>query len=173
LKDSSGAVVGGIFKWWNSALVSFIPSAGFRMSAQYRLTLDLDSLKDFTGNRGGDTLWTRRFRTIDEKSVSTIGGTAADDSSGAPGAIRIVATNIVSKEIRPVALTIPAPGPFLLERVIEGKYAISGFRDADSDGVYSFGTPYPFRPAERFELFPETLKVRARWPLEGVSIRFR
>ena len=65
------------------------------------------------------------------------------------------------------------PGAFVLDRLVEGKYVLSAFRDADSSGTYTYGLPYPFAPSERFVVYPDTVKVRARWDVEGVAIRFR
>lgn len=173
LSDTSRKPVAGSFKWWNSSRLSFIPSAPLQMSMPYAMTVRLDSLTDFSGNRCGDTVWTRKFRTVDGKSVGNIKGTVEDDSTGATGRIFIIATSVSAREIKPRKQALESPGAFVLDRVVEGRYTMSGFRDADGDGVYTYGMPFPFHPSERFDVFPDTLKVRARWPLEGVVIRFR
>ncbi len=173
LSDSSRAQTHGSFKWWGSARAAFIPSAPLVMGMPYTLSVQLDSIRDFAGHASADTPWTRKFRTVDDKMVSSIKGRVEDDSASGAGRIYLIATNISAKESRPVRTTIESPGEFLLERIVEGKYTISGFRDADSDGVYTYGSPYPYHPSERFTVYQDTLKVRARWPLEGVLLRFR
>ncbi len=105
--------------------------------------------------------------------VSSIGGKVEDESTSGAGKIYLSASNISGSNARPVGGAIEAPGKFLLDRIVEGKYTVSGFRDADSDGAYTFGSPFPFHPSERFAVYPDTLKGRARWPLEGVVLRFR
>ena len=173
LRDTSNKPVAGSFRWWSSAQVSFIPSRALSLSTSYLVKVALDSVKDFSGNRAADTVWTRRFQTLEEKAVGSIKGKVVDDSAGAAGTIYVVASNIASRDVKPMNEVLSSPGAFVFERVLEGKYTIAGFRDSNGDGGYSFGMPFPYRPSERFDVFPDTLKVRARWPLEGVVLRFR
>lgn len=173
LSDTSNKPLTGGFKWWNSGGVSFIPAKPLQMSMTYLVKVALDSLQDFSGNRGPDSVWTRRFRTVEEKGVGSIKGKVGDDSAGAAGSFYLMATNISAREVKPMKLVLASPGEFDFERVLEGKYTVAGFRDADGDGAYSYGMPFPYSPSERFDVFPDTLKVRARWPLEGVVLRFR
>jgi len=173
LTDTAQRIVAGGFKWWNSAQASFVPSQPWPLSTPYVLRIALDSLRDLSGNHLRDSLWTRKFSTVDEKTLGSIKGEVRDDSPGARGKIYILAANISNTQLKPRRLVLGSPGPFVLDRVIEGRYTISAFRDADGNGSYSYGTPFPFRPAERFAIFADTLRVRARWPLEGVVISFR
>jgi uncharacterized protein (DUF2141 family) len=173
LTDTAKHAVAGGFKWWNSAQVSFVPSAPLALSTPYVLRIALDSMRDLSGNHLRDSILTRKFSTVDEKTLGSIKGEVRDDSSGARGKIYILAANISNSQVKPRRLVLGSPGPFVLDRVIEGKYTITAFRDADGNGRYSYGTPFPFRPSERFAMFTDTLRVRARWPLEGVVISFR
>jgi uncharacterized protein (DUF2141 family) len=61
---------------------------------------------------------------------------------------------------------------FLVRNLFEGKYTIQAYRDEDGNGEYSPGLPHPFRPSERFAVYPDTVKVRARWSMEGVILKF-
>jgi hypothetical protein len=173
LSDSSGAQVRGQFKWWGSARAAFIPSSPLRMGMPYTVAMRLDSVADFTGHTAAESLLTRKFGALDEKSVGSIKGRVDDDSPSGGGRIHLTASDISATSARPVRVVIDTTGEFLLERLVEGKYTVAGFRDADSNGVYTYGSPFPFRPSERFAVYPDTLKVRARWPLEGVVVRFR
>ena len=100
-------------------------------------------------------------------------GAVADDSTITKGRIIVTATAISSRDIRPQYRTLEKPGPFAFEELPEGQYVLSAIIDVDSNGVYSYGKPFPFQPAERFMQYNDTLKVRARWPLEGIAIRFK
>ena len=64
-------------------------------------------------------------------------------------------------------------GKFLVDHLPEGKYTMSAFVDADSSGSYTFGKPFPYHVSERFTIYPDTLKVRARWGVEGVVLTLR
>ena len=48
-----------------------------------------------------------------------------------------------------------------------GEYLIDFFRDEDGDGRFFRGRPFPRQPAERYTLYPDTIRVRSRWPNEG------
>jgi hypothetical protein len=61
---------------------------------------------------------------------------------------------------------------FALQQIPEGRYILSAFVDSDSSGDYTFGRAHPFRPAERFTLLADTLRVRARWSVENVIVPF-
>jgi len=39
--------------------------------------------------------------------------------------------------------------------------------------MYDSGKPFPFAFSERISHLSDTLKVRARWPLEGVIIQLK
>jgi len=68
-------------------------------------------------------------------------------------------------------ITVPKGSVFGFRELMEGKYRIDGFRDEDGNGAYSPGVPYPFKPAERFGAYQDTVKVRARWGIEGVILK--
>jgi hypothetical protein len=59
-----------------------------------------------------------------------------------------------------------------MDRLPEGRYGIQAFEDLDGNGKYRSGLPYPFLPSARFAVYPDTVKVRARWSVEGVQIKF-
>jgi hypothetical protein len=71
-----------------------------------------------------------------------------------------------------VQTTWAADKTFALRQLPEGRYILSAFVDSDSSGDYTFGRAHPFRPAERFTLLPDTLRVRARWSVENVIVAF-
>jgi hypothetical protein len=70
-------------------------------------------------------------------------------------------------------VVLQSPGGFAIPLLAEGKYTISAIEDIDGSGNYSYGVPHPFAPAGRFSVYPDTVKVRARWGVEGVSLEFR
>ncbi|HMD13183.1 MAG TPA: hypothetical protein VKI62_01015, partial [Bacteroidota bacterium] len=137
------------------------------------LRVVLDSLRDYSGNHFSDSTLLIRFQTIDEKILSSIHGRVTDDGAGAKGTIVVIATNIAEKKMKPRTAVLPSPGNFVMDGLREGQYTFFAFRDADTNGVYSCGRPYPFVPSERFIVYPDTLKLRARWPLEGLTIRLK
>jgi uncharacterized protein (DUF2141 family) len=172
LTDSSGLAVNGIFLWKNSMAVSFLPKPPLKYEMEYKLRIALDSVVDFSGNHSDDSTVVTPFQTVDERALSSIEGTVFDDSTHARGKIFITAMNISNKTVKSKTVVVDTPSVFMFSGLFEGEYTLSAFRDADSNGMYSYGTPFPFVSAERFTIYPDTLKLRARWPLEGVRLHF-
>jgi hypothetical protein len=173
LVDSAKKAVAGRFIWGGSTHVTFLPSPELRLDMAYTARVHLDSVVDLSGNRWKDSVLNRQFSTQQEGSLSSISGTVSDSGNNAKGRIMLRADNIANKGMNPRKLTVGPSASFELNRLAEGRYVITAFRDTDSNGVFSFGKPFPFRPSERFTIYPDTLKLRARWPMEGVTIRFQ
>lgn len=53
-----------------------------------------------------------------------------------------------------------------------GTYRLSAFYDANGNGVYDYGAPFPFRPAERFTVYSGDITIRPRWTIENVRVVF-
>ncbi|MBI5464926.1 MAG: hypothetical protein HY966_08250 [Ignavibacteriales bacterium] len=66
---------------------------------------------------------------------------------------------------------VDSKGAFSFPQVVEGKYVLQSFGDLNGNGEYDTGKPIPFVPSEPLGKQSDTLKVRARWPLEGVRLR--
>jgi hypothetical protein len=173
LADSAGTPVPLRFYWKTGAVCFAIPDGGFRYGKKYKLDVVLDSVVGYGKNRWKDSTHSFAFGSILEDDLSSLEGDVSDSSAAATGAIFITATNISHSSMAPKSLRLIKPGSFVFDKCLEGLYTLSVFRDADSSGKFSYGKPFPFRPSERFVNYPDTLKLRARWPMEGIHIRLR
>ncbi|MBI1805177.1 MAG: Ig-like domain-containing protein [Ignavibacteriae bacterium] len=173
LVDSAKREVPGRMAWSGSARVVFLPIHLLTYGAWYRATMRLDSIVDYAGNRAKDTLLVRRFQTIREDVFGSIAGTITDEAQNVQGKVYLFATDIAGKNARVHQIVLDAPGSFIVEYLPEGKYTLWVFRDVDGNGTYTYGAVFPYHPAERFTIYPDTLKVRARWPLEGVNLQLK
>jgi hypothetical protein len=173
LQDSLAQKVAGAFHWFRSRELFFVPQSPFVFGMAYTLKIRLDSVIDFTGNRGKDSTLTWKFSSVEERSLSSISGSVTDEAKNGTGKIFITATNLTRKGARPKTVRIDSTGVYMIDKLFEGRYTLSAFRDADGNGGYTFGKPYPSEPAERFVNYPDTLKLRPRWPLEGVVIKLK
>jgi hypothetical protein len=145
------------------------PKAALQPMAWYSFRVVLDSIMDSRGNRFRDTTLRIDFQTIDLRSTGTIDGQVLD---GTPkGAAVVTAHSVDMTPPRSQTITVPKGSVFGFREMVEGKYRIDGFRDEDGDGAYTPGAPYPFKPSERFGVFQDTVKVRARWGIEGVILK--
>jgi len=172
LSDSVRIPVGLSTSWPHSRELWLIPQKELQKGMAYTLTIRMDSLADLFGNSYTDSVTSYSLETAGEESMSSISGVVTDDAAGASGVVFITAKNISNNSI-PRILKLDSVKTFTFQNLTEGQYTLSAFRDEDGNGLYSFGKPFPFVKAERFTIYGDTLKLRARWPLEGVTVRFR
>lgn len=134
----------------------------------YTFHVVLDSVRDSRGNLYRDSVFRRSFQTVDLRTTGTIEGRVMDQQGEGKIVVSVQSVDLVPP--RSASAVIGGPGPFALAELVEGKYAVQAYRDADGNGIYSPGQPFPFVPSERFTVYPDTLKVRARWGMEGVVL---
>ncbi len=164
LTDSSRIPLPGRITWLNSAEMEFRPDSLLRPEHFYSVKMAVDSLRDRQGNPLSDTLLTIRFQTINPDTLSEIAGSVRDGAPGRSGPFYITARIPKGSSSEIKAAT---EGAYRFEKIMPGEYLIEFFRDEDGDGRFSPGRPFPWQPAERFALYPDTIQVRSRWPNEG------
>ncbi len=171
--DSSSHEVPAERQWLSPTDLLFKPLRELNSNAWYRFRIVMDSVVDERGNRYRDSVSLLRFQTLDLKTTGTLDGTIVDEKKGSAGEIVVTAASAAQGSPQQRTIRVPQPGPFSITQIVEGKYVLSAYRDADSSRSFSYGLPYPFKPSERFTVYPDTLKVRARWGVEGVVIKLR
>jgi hypothetical protein len=145
------------------------PGTPLKSMAWYSFRVILDSLVDSRGNRFKDTTARTDFQTMDLRSTGTIDGQILDPLPKGPA--MVTAHSVEVNPPRSQTITVPTGSVFGFHELMEGKYRIDGFRDEDGNGAYTPGAPYPFKPSERFGAYQDTVKVRARWGIEGVILK--
>jgi hypothetical protein len=174
LLDSTGLRVSGTFDWETSAAFQFIPRNELQGREWYTLRMPLNAVIGPTGNRGRDSVFVRRFETVDKSKFGSLEGEVIDEtSSNARSVIIVTAKEPRGREARAYEAKVAGGREFDIPRLPEGSYILSAYRDDDNSGMYSFGKPFPFQPSELFAVYGDTVKVRARWPLQGIVIHLR
>jgi hypothetical protein len=173
LADTTGRGLPASLHWPDPLHVVLEPSASLGSKTWYHLLIVLDSLRDLHGLAGGDSTIRLRFETLDFRTTGTIEGAVRDTAGGSKGGeVFVTASSIdLSPPVRKT-VRLRTPGKFAVNQLMEGKYVLDSFRDADSSGNYTYGKVMPFVPSERFAVYPDTVKVRARWAVEGVLISY-
>jgi len=169
LADTLGHTIAGRFSWKNSAHFIFTPNTELAGKTFYRVIMPVDSVFDLFGNRLADTLFVKRFTTIDPDTLSEISGQIIDQDSTASGAFLLTAKPSTGNSHE---LWLAGPGPYCFERILPGIYTIQIYRDQDGNKQYTFGEAFPYKPAERYYVYPDSIHVRSRWPNEGNDISF-
>jgi len=167
--ESDTNIVTGSFNWKNPADVYFLPDSALKSLTPYNIYLTIDAIIDRSGNSLADSTDTLYFRTLNKDTLSAIGGEIIDRNERASGKIFLTAKS----EENSYQIVLDKPGAYRYENILPGIYTINGFRDADSNGVYTYGQAIPFKPAERFFFYPDSIKVRSRWPNDGNDIVFK
>ena len=172
LSDTSDVSLPGMFSWPSPLHVVFDPENSLQYMLTYRISANLDSVLDLSGNPlAPDSTLTLSFTAVNPDTFSSISGTLSDNDSTDTTKIILIARQ--NKTDGPTyRLEMDKPGPYEFKQMLPGVYVIGGFRDRDQNGEYSFGQAIPFQPAERFFVYPDSVKVRARWPNEGNDLTF-
>ncbi len=167
--SAQGVNVPGTLKWINPADFLFFPDSQLKGLTEYTVFAPVDSITDMAGNALADSLFRVYFTTLNEDTLTAIRGRIIDENEQGKGSFYLSANS--GKHT--YHIVVDELGDYRLENILPGIYVIDGFRDADGNGVYSFGRVIPFEPAERFVFYPDSVKVRSRWPTEGEDIIFK
>ncbi len=162
----------GTLRWHGPMMADFLPDEPFAAGAWYAVSARLDSVRDLAGNVPRDTLVARRFRMREEKQLGSIAGNVdvLHGAGAGAGRIFVEARGLSGSDARRLQTGVDSAGAFIFDRLPEGLYTLSAFVDRNGNGVHDCGIPYPPRFAEPFGVYADTLKVRPKWPIEGVSI---
>lgn len=172
--DSNKVLVEGKLNWLSDAIVSFFPSEKLQSLMWYTVSIVMDSISDYSGNSIKDSTLVRKFRTIDKKKLGEIRGLVSDsprDTLDEDVVIEINKLNSVTKFSK--KLDSKKSGNYAFEDLEEGQYIIGAFTDGNKNGLYNYGKIYPYLRSEQFIFYPDTIKVRARWPVDGINLRLK
>ena len=171
-KDEFGVDVRFTLTWDDGASLTLRPVAPLQGETWYRLTAPLRALKDFAGRELWDSTRTISFRTLDPEMLASIEGRVSDWKPRTPGARLVVtARSLGGRSTWSTQVAADATGAFIIPAITEGKYILQAFEDTNGNGAYDTGSPWPYRMSEPLGMLSDTLKVRARWPLDGVILR--
>ena len=174
LRDSLRRPVDAELRWMNATDAVLLPRGLLMSRAWYQVRIVLDSVRDVHGTGYRDSTAVIRFQTVDLRTTGEISGSVIDEEPNrAKGRIYVTASSIDLRPQRERTVGLDGPGNFRLDRLVEGKYVLSGYRDSDSSGSFTYGKPFPFEPSERFVPYADTIRVRARWAVGGVTLRLK
>jgi len=155
----------------SDVLISIKPEQELLNRTWYMLRANLRELHDWKDSTCKDSTKVWRFETLDIEDMSSVEGTVVDSNTiDTVGRLYVTALEIGEKNPNSYIEPADAAGKFIFPIVAEGHYVFQAFRDRNRNGMYDSGKPFPFIFSERLSPLSDTLKVRARWPLEGVKI---
>jgi hypothetical protein len=167
IRDNSDQIEAQL-RWLNPARLLIQPMNPSLTGGVLELSITMDSIRDVSGNTYRDSVLVVSIPLFDPKKMGEAVGRVVDESDEGKGSVQITAESVGRSWRKSVS--IQEPGPFRIDGLPEGRYRFSAFRDADESQVYSPGLPFPFKPSERFIVGSDTVKIRARWAVEGILL---
>ena len=160
--------------WLSDAVFTLRPLAPLANHSWYALRAKMRTLHDWSGRTCRDSTKTWRFETLDIEDFSSVEGEVIDvNKTDTTGHLFVTAEQMGERVPKQYRVEADASGHFQFPQVAEGRYIFQAFRDRNNNDKYDAGNPFPFTFSERLSPFTDTLKVRARWPLEGVKIQMK
>ncbi|MEJ5349959.1 MAG: Ig-like domain-containing protein [Melioribacteraceae bacterium] len=144
-----------------------ILKSNLKQRSEYQLNINLSKLSDSAGNRV-DSVYKYKFTTASELDFSGISGKVMIDND-TNDVIVVLESSNANKNI--YKQKIDKQKNFNINKVLPGKYLLWSFIDKDKNGKYTFGSVNPFKFAEEFKFYPDTLNLRARWPVGDVILK--
>jgi hypothetical protein len=142
--------------------------AKLKQNSEYTVKTDLKKFTDFKGIKR-DTVFQTKLKTANELDFTGVSGnveTIKDTISTV-----VVLQNLINKKLN-YSQKVNTKKHFDFRKVIQGKYLLWGFKDRNKNGKYDYGNIKPFKKAEEFKFYPDTLNLRARWPVTDVMLNF-
>lgn len=136
---------------------------------RYALLIRLDSIRDHSMNHFADSTAALDFMIDDPERYGSIEGSFAGFGTDATAVVQ--ARNIGDKNQKPASVAVNDFGQFAFPLLPEGRYVLKAFEDRNSNGVHDGGRVFPYVPSEKFVMYRDTIRVRPRWPVDGVVIR--
>jgi hypothetical protein len=161
------------WKWLSADAAALSPEQKLQSMAWYELRGEFRAFKNWEGRNCKDSTKEIRFQTLDEYDLSSIEGMVAGGADAdTAGEYVVTAFRIGGGAAKVSTAVADARGYFSIQGLEQGRYVLQAYRDKNRNHKFDPGRPFPFIPAEPISAFSDTLRVRARWPLEGVKLKF-
>lgn len=152
----------------NPSSVTLTSALPYVIGERYQFVLRWNGIKDIFGNVRKDSISKFYFLIDDPENYGSIEGMFV----GYEGSSTIIqASNIVDKKQIPAKRKITPDGKFVFHGLPEGRYTIKAFDDRNMNEIQDAGKVFPFQRSEKFTLYPDTVRVRPRWPVDGVIFK--
>jgi len=151
-----------------------LPMAEVATDSVFSRTFQTEDVRGYGGVSGvvHDSLRSS-LKSSSEASLNDSARRSATKDSASGGAY-IVLLTAKDAPLRRFHLVLPrtASGKvaWAFQDVPPGTYRLSAWFDANGDGEYGTGSPYPFAPSERYGVLSTELVIRPRWTVENVQV---
>ena len=141
-------------------------SSKLKAGSEYFVKFNAKDLQDLSF-KNIDTVYQSKYVTSTELDFGGVSGSVESSDSTLVTVLETVAT-----PKRVYQQKNDAKKKFDFKKVVPGKYFVWTYRDKNKNGKYDTGVITPFKFAEDFRFYNDTLNLRARWPVGDVLIHF-
>ncbi len=146
--------------------LAVIPLDRLNQNELYRMEIRWNFVQDGRGNAYRDSVSYFSLLVDDPDNYGSIEGSFG----GYPVSQTVLEARNIQDSKQPVAVRRPdSAGKFAFTRLPEGRYAVKAIDDRNGNNMLDAGKPFPHQRGERFTMYSDTIRVRARWPVDGVQ----
>ncbi len=156
--DTLGKPVAYRMSFPDDATLEIKPVKDLEVQKDYEIKIDLSKAVDVAGNKY-DSMYVFRFKTISGLEFTGVSGIVESSDSTQP--LMLVLEDIANKD---KVYKQKVNRSFNFERVEAGKYVLWAHSVSDSTD-FNHGEVYPYKPADWFRFYPDTLNLKPRWSL--------
>lgn len=172
LLSADSLEVPGVWQFYSLRMPRFIPDSLLHKGSQYLIRVDSATVRSLFGSALGDSSGTAyySFETWPWEALGEISGMVRTAKAGWDQVLLEAVAFAGSKEsFRAAASTNSA---YQIPFLPEGMYQVTATIDVNDNRRFDRGTTVPFRYAEPFLIYSDTVKVRKRWTSDGIDFYF-
>ena len=148
--------------WKSPLLAHLVPIHNWKPKKQYFIKINKDSFS-FVHSKGlKDSTIVVPFLT---KQFQGFGSLLIKPEKKFPDRI-IAELKPIEKKASIHKSIVNLNGQIIIEKIPEGNYKLLFYQDLNKDSKHSTGTLLPYQPAEWFQDYSDTVKIRANWQME-------
>ncbi len=173
VNDSTGVRLKGKGIWTTPAVYVFSLDSILFGKTRYTVNLLGKGIRNLSGYaQMRDSMVTSGFVTVNPDTFGTVSGRVVINKQTKAGE-NLILTLWQPKESGWFYQTAAVDSNlFRFERILPGKYFLSGYMDLNHNQVFDLGLVNPYSPMEPFAVYPDTIYVRSRWETEEVELIF-
>lgn len=151
------------YNWASDSVLEVTPTELFKYSSVMMFNFDLRNTKL-------KYLYRIIFNVADERKTGNISGKVKEfDEIKLPVFVKLYNQNYT---LIYYSKMLETDSIFEFKQIPEGQYNLFSFVDENKNRNYDFGSPYPFKPSEKFIIFEPVLNLKGGWKIENVFIKF-
>ncbi len=166
--DTKGINYGHSINLVDDASFNIIVNSKLKQKTEYQLKINLGAFRDAAGN-SVDSVYQTKFTTASELDFSGASGKVTVDNDSSE---TIIVLSSVSRDKREYKVKSAPNLKFNFSKIVPDKYLLWGFIDQNRNSEYDIGKITPYKKSEKFVFHPDTLNLRARWPVGDLNLDF-